>query len=235
MSFRDTLQNLLVLKAKISHKEAKALILSGQVKVNQLVTNTNCKISELDAVWIQSQQIQAAKVFRYYKYYKPVGIECSMRKDDLATLGSTLPLDLKGLQVCGRLDKASEGLLLLTDDGKFLNAITQPGKLHWKTYLIELENEVNTFLIETFEQGMILNGQQTLVANVKVIGTHRLEVQLQEGRNKQIRRMSFAAGNYVTKLQRIAIGEIHLGNLVAHQFAQLEGAELNFVRKFVSI
>lgn len=225
----------MVVKVGLSHKQAKAAIENGEVHVQGKLQNCNCEVLETHEVVYKGQIIQIPKTYKYYKYYKPLGIECSMRLDDKDALGLNLPEQLKGLQVCGRLDKASEGLLIFTDDGKFLNKITSPGKLVWKTYLVCLESEVNELLIKIFEQGMMLNEQLTLAAKVRKINSLTIEVKLQEGKNKQIRRMCFKAGNFVTKLIRTSIGEIELNNLESGFFETLTTQELEFVRKIVSI
>jgi pseudouridine synthase len=235
LSFRNKLQNLLVVKVGLSHKQAKAAIENGEVHVQGKLQNCNCEVLETHEVVYKGQIIQIPKTYKYYKYYKPLGIECSMRTDDKDALGLNLPEQLKGLQVCGRLDKASEGLLIFTDDGKFLNKITSPRKSIWKTYLVWLESEVDEKIVQVFEKGIILQRNQTLPAKVKIINSHVLEIGLQEGRNKQIRRMSFEAGNFVTKLIRTSIGEIELNNLESGFFETLTTQELEFVRKIVSI
>ncbi len=225
----------MVVKVGLSHKQAKAAIENREVHVQGKLQNCNCEVLETHEVVYKGQIIQISKSYKYYKYYKPLGIECSMRTDDKDALGLNLPEQLKGLQVCGRLDKASEGLLIFTDDGKFLNKISSPGKSIWKTYLVWLESEVDETLIRIFEQGILLNGYQTLPAKVRKINSHTIEVKLQEGRNKQIRRMCFAAGNFVTKLIRTSIGEIELNHLESGFFEILTTEELEFVRKIVSI
>lgn len=235
MSFRNKLQNLLVVKAKLSHKQAKLAIENGEVLKNGTPVFSNEEVLETDEICHLQYLIQKAKQYVYYKYNKPVGMECSMRLDSAEALGLNLAKPLKGLQVCGRLDKASEGLLVLTNDGRFIKKITSPGKLYWKTYEVWLEQDVTEEFICQFETGIALQGKLTMPAKLSPIGNNRIEIKLQEGRNKQIRRMCFALGNYVTKLRRIGIGEIELGNLGIGEYELLNEMEIAFVRKFLSI
>jgi pseudouridine synthase len=235
LSFRNKLQNFLVVRLGISHKEAKELIINGRVSVNGIATIDNLPICELDEVILNEEVLQYPREYRYIKYYKPVGIECSMRLDAADTLGNTLPNNLKGLQVCGRLDKASEGLLLLTDHGKLIQQLTHPLKGIWKTYEVFFESEITDEFIKQFELGIEVGGILTKPTKVKKIGLNQLEIKLQEGRNKQIRRMSFSLNNYVTKLKRLMIGDINLGSLAIGDYAALSDEETRFVRKLLSI
>lgn len=225
----------MVVRLGISHKEAKELIINGRVSVNGIATFDNLPICELDEVILNEEVLQYPREYRYIKYYKPVGIECSMRLDAADTLGNTLPKNLKGLQVCGRLDKASEGLLLLTDHGKIIQQLTHPLKGIWKTYEVFFESEITDEFIKQFELGIEVGGILTKPAKVKKIGLNQLEIKLQEGRNKQIRRMSFSLNNYVTKLKRLMIGDINLGSLAIGDYAALSDEETRFVRKLLSI
>ncbi len=235
MSFRNKLQNFLVVTLGVSHKEAKGFIATGSVLINGKIAQENLPISEFDEVILNEKLIQHPKKYRYIKYHKAIGVECSMRLDAADTLGNILPEQLQGLQVCGRLDKASEGLLLLTDHGKLLQQLTHPQKGIWKTYEVWFESEITDDFIKEFEAGVYVGGQLTKPAKIKKLGLNQLEIQLQEGRNKQIRRMSFSLKNYVTQLKRTKIGEINLGNLDSGTYAELSEEEASFVRKLLSI
>lgn len=230
MSFRQRIHYFLVHSLDLSNQTAKDLINSGELSVNGIAIVENSILGTYDVVTYKDEVIYPTKQFSYFAYYKPIGVECSLRKDQEDTLGNVLPEPLQNLGYCGRLDKASEGLMLLTDDGHAIRLLTQPGKAIWKRYEVHLEKPVDEPLLKLFEMGTLLNGKQSLPARVKKLGSHQLEIFLQEGRNKQIRRMCFMGGNYVCSLKRTHIGNIQLGNLQPMEFRILTDDELLFIR-----
>jgi 23S rRNA pseudouridine2604 synthase len=235
VSFRHRVQYFLVHTLGLSNQEAKQIISTGALSLNGKVIFDNTVLSVYDEVIYKGEVIHPTKQYVYYAYHKPIGIECSMRKDVEDTLGSVLPEALQTLGYCGRLDKASEGLMLLTNDGNAIKCLTQPGKSIWKRYEVSLEKPVDEALLKLFENGTLVEGKMSLPAIVKKLGSHQLEIYLQEGRNKQIRRICFSGGNYVLSLKRTSIGNIHLGNLQPMKFRLLTREELVFIRKLSSI
>jgi 23S rRNA pseudouridine2457 synthase len=140
-------------------------------------------------------------------------------------------INTKGVYSAGRLDRDSEGLVVLTDDGRLQQRITHPGKKTWKTYWVQVEGMPADHAIEQLKQGLLLNDGPTLPAKVRKIAspdlwkrnppirfrakipTQWLEIGLQEGRNRQIRRMTAAVGHPTLRLVRIAIGPWRLKRL----------------------
>lgn len=235
MSFRQRLTYLLVHSLNISHKEAKALIQENKVSVNGIQAQDNVLLHPYDEIWVNGVCVRPEKPYLYYAYYKPIGVECSMRGNAGDSLMAVLPNELRHLNFCGRLDKASEGLLLLTNDGYLVKALTTPAKYLWKTYEVGLEQQVTPQLINGFRQGMLLNHKPTLPAKINQVGPKQVEIALQEGRNKQIRRMCFALGNFVTKLKRTAIGSIYLGQMEVGEYRVLSLEEVVLLRKEAAI
>ena len=235
MSFRQRIHFFLVHTLGSSNQEAKEIISSGALSLNGKVIFDNTVLGIYDEVIYKEEVIHPTKQFVYYAYHKPIGIECSMRKDVKDTLGSVLPEALQTLGYCGRLDKASEGLMLFTNDGNAIRRLTRPGKSIWKRYEVKLEKPVDEALLKLFETGTLVEGKMSLPARVKKLGSHQLAIFLQEGRNKQIRRMCFTGGNYVCSLKRTDIGTIQLGQLKPLEFRTLTQEEMEFIRNIVGV
>lgn len=155
-------------------------------------------------------------------------------------------VDVAGVYAAGRLDYDSEGLLLLTSDGKLAHRITHPRYKLPKIYLAQVENIPAEDALEQLRRGVIVKGQRTRPAEVRLlrpepeifprfppirsrksIPTAWLEITLREGRKRQVRRMTAAVGHPTLRLIRIAIGPIRLGDLSPGQWRDLSGAELS--------
>ena len=149
-------------------------------------------------------------------------------------------IDTKGVYAAGRLDRDSEGLVLLTDDGKLQHRLTSPGKKTWKTYWVQVEGIADDQAIERLEKGVVLKDGPTLPARVKKIAapelwprnppvryrasipTQWLEISLQEGRNRQVRRMTACVGHPTLRLVRVAMGRWKLKRLKPGEWLTVE-------------
>jgi len=169
-------------------------------------------------------------------FNKPYGVLCQFTDEDgRETLKDYI--DIPNIYAAGRLDKDSEGLLLLTDDGKLNNKLTNPKNKSYKTYLVQVENEISDEQIKQLEQGVMLKDGMTLPAIVKKIEqpnwlwnrvppirerknipTSFILISIKEGRNRQVRRMSAAVGCPTLRLIRTDIGEYKLDNLRSGEY-----------------
>ncbi|KHF26092.1 ribosomal large subunit pseudouridine synthase E [Solemya velum gill symbiont] len=170
-------------------------------------------------------------------FNKPYGVLCQFRySDGRPTLADFI--DIPGVYAAGRLDRDSEGLLLLTDDGKLQNRITAPGKKTWKRYLVQVDGEISDDAVARLRSGVTLKDGKTRPAKVekvaepeslwprdppirvrKNIPTSWVEISIREGKNRQIRRMTAAVGFPTLRLIRVQIGEWKLGDLQPGKFS----------------
>ncbi|HKP94838.1 MAG TPA: pseudouridine synthase [Fibrobacteria bacterium] len=173
----------------------------------------------------------------YLLLHKPAGY-VTTRSDELGreTVYDLLPPDPPGgwLFPVGRLDKDSEGLLLMTDDGEWANLLTDPAFHVEKIYRVKLDGKPLEEELQRFRAGILLDGSATLPARAEAEGGGWCRVGITEGRNRQIRRMFHALGYKVKRLVRVAIGPLELGGLKAGRSRRLTREEVDALRRAAS-
>ncbi len=224
MKFRFKLQYQLVKILGVSNKEAQKLIADGVIRINQLIVKENSEVNETDAIFLNGKCIREAKKLYYVAYYKPRGIETTLNKEIINNLHTVLNLDFDYFPV-GRLDKESEGLLLLTNDGNLYNKLIDKQNNIPKTYLVEVNMEISDSLLPFLEKGVEIMGKRTLPCKTKQVNSTSFEITLVEGLNRQIRRMCYKAGYEVTKLKRTSLAGIPL-DIQQNQYRQLTESEI---------
>ncbi len=191
-----------------------------------------------DRIEVQGQTIKAAKKI-YLKMNKPRGIITSAADEKgRNTVYSLLPADLNWLAPVGRLDKASEGLLLFTNDSEWGAQISDPEAHLDKTYHVQIHTQAEPQLPETLERGVETERGEVLgCKSARVLRTGKknswLEIVLDEGKNRHIRRMLDALGVEVLRLVRVAIGPLPLGDLPKGVHRMLTSAELESLNRAV--
>lgn len=220
-----------------SKKEAFRLVESGRVSVNSKVVNSLDYFydTKRDVLFLDGKIIKNVQDKIYLLFNKPRGIETT--KENILKFLSEFEVDVrKTIFPVGRLDKDSEGLLILTNDGKLAELILEPVEDVEKTYLIKVERELSdsdlTGLANGIEIQMEENGKKfsyetkpckiSKVENVDSINGLIYEIKISEGKKRQIRRMLEAVGNKVIDLKRISIGKIELGDLKSGSFMKVE-------------
>ena len=197
-----------------SRREAEKLMLEGKVLVNgKVVRELGTQIDPTkDVVKVESSKSESSKGKITVIVNKPRGIVCSKSSEEGETIFELLP-QCKDLNIVGRLDKTSEGLLMLTNDGVVARRVTGEEHSMEKEYEVNVREKVNPSKLKFFDRGMILEDGPTLPAKTRMLDNHSFRVILREGRKHQIRRMCEKLHLTVTRLKRIRIGPITLDNL----------------------
>lgn len=232
MIFRRKLQYLLVKKLGISNKLAHEFIVNGNVRVNERVVRENCLVLEEDEVYCEDKLVKEKSVFHYIAFYKPRGIETTLNTgipDNLLTVFQ-FP---ERLFPVGRLDKDSEGLLLLTNDGGIMNKVSGGWFDKEKAYEVKVDKPVSEEFILAMSSGISILGKITRPAVLKKLNENAFSIVLTEGMNRQIRRMCYKLGYEVIGLKRTRIIHIELGNLEPGQFRKLNEKETEELKKLV--
>ncbi|WP_276861897.1 pseudouridine synthase [Anaerococcus tetradius] len=217
-----------------SRRKADELIKNGLVKVNnKIIKEPGIDVKENDLVEVDGQILEIEDKF-YLKLYKPVGfITSNFDPYNDKDLNNLLDLD-KRFFAAGRLDKDSEGLLIITNDGDFTNEIIHPSKKLDKTYIVKVSKLLTNKEIRLFEEGLdIGNGEVTSDSKIVLIDkkTKKYKVTIHQGYNRQIRRMFEYFSSTVINLKRISIGPIQLSDMKPYERRKFTAKELEFVKQ----
>lgn len=235
------IQKLLADAGYCSRRKAEALISAGKVKLNGHPVKLGDKATYQDLITISGERVYLSrkKNYRYLMMYKPRGYVTTTSDE----LERRCVMDLLGDDIeervypVGRLDKDSEGLLLLTNDGNFANGIMHPSRHISKTYRVTVRPDVSEEQLVKLASGIELDGRKTLPANVVVKtrepGRVVLLMTIKEGRNRQIRRMCEALGLEVARLRRVSVGPLKLGMMKPGTYRDLTAEELRAIRNAI--
>lgn len=219
---------------QISNKAADSLILNGEIKVNQVCIKENIIVNIFDEVTFEQQLIYPTSKPLFYKLYKPVGVECTMNPAIEHNLKAFLP-DNEPLFHIGRLDKASEGLLILTNIGQIHDPLLRRSSTPvWKKYYVAVDKNIQEDWLVQMQSGVTIMGQLTLPCKIEPISANTFYIWLNQGLNRQIRRMCQLFGLTVTQLLRLEIGGIQLGNMQSAELLPLNNLEVNYLRQLVN-
>lgn len=215
----------LALTGKATRREADTLIEKGLVFLNDKRVSLGQKVEEGDTVEIRGQ---GAKHYIYLAFNKPKDIITLATEPGEKDSISFLPSDMKRLRLfpLGRLDKASSGLLLLTNDGRLTDRLLNPIYDHAKTYDVTTKSPLRPSFATHMSAGVDIEGYITKPTHVEVVGEDRFKIVLTEGKKHQIRRMVVAMHNEVKDLRRTSIMNISLGKLKPGEYRRLRDKEL---------
>lgn len=212
-----------------SRRQAETFILKGMVLVNGERAEITTPVGERDVVLFEGKPVQLIPDTRTILFHKPRGVICTTSEKERPNLQDCLQLTER-LYPIGRLDKDSEGLLLLTNDGDLALKLTHPRYEHEKEYEVTVAQKIAGESISQLAQGIELEDGPTLPAKVILKGPCTFRIVLKEGRNRQIRRMCEALGLRVKKLIRLRSGSLNLDVKVG-EFRDLSPSELERLLK----
>ena len=214
------LQKYLAMCGVASRRAAEQLIVEGRVTVNgKVITQQGTKVTSKDKVLVDGKPVQVEKKKYYIMMNKPTGYICAVTDDrERPCVVDILKDDVPArIFPVGRLDYDTSGLLLLTNDGDFMQKLTHPSYEVWKTYRAVVKGVPNEKNVEEFAAGIMLEDGRTEPAVLDVVGYKGknaiAEISIKEGKNRQVRRMMQAIGHPVLSLERISIAALELGNL----------------------
>ncbi|KGF04166.1 pseudouridine synthase [Anaerococcus lactolyticus] len=215
-----------------SRRKADELILKGKVKINdEVILEPGIDVCDDDRVEVEGKVLSIEKKF-YIKLYKPVGfITSNFDPYNEKDLNDLVDID-KRFFAAGRLDKDSEGLLIITNDGEFTNNLIHPKYKLDKEYIVKVDKKLKDYQEKQFAQGLDLgNGEKTSDAKIEYLENNTYRVIIHQGYNRQIRRMFKVFGIKVVSLKRIRIGKISLSNLKEKEYRYFNEEELKFVEE----
>jgi 23S rRNA pseudouridine2604 synthase len=211
----------------ISNDVADKMIHEGRVRVNGKVEPRTYRLEFWEEISVDGKVIREGKKFSYVKFYKPRGIECTLNPDIENNLLTAFHFPERLFPV-GRLDKESEGLLLLTDDGRIFNHVALDTQDKEKEYHVSLDKTVDDHFLQRMGEGVEIMGKLTRPAKIWRDDKNEcaFHIILTQGLNRQIRRMCYKLGYEVTRLVRVRIVNITLGDLQAGEWRTLSEDEM---------
>ena len=215
-----------------SRREADKMIQEGRVKINGASTQLGNRVFEGDSVQIDGKDLQARPETIYIAFNKPIGIVCTTdlkeRKNIIEYISHP-----ERLFPIGRLDKPSQGLIFLTNDGDIVNKILRAGNQHEKEYIVTVNKSIHPSFIQQMSNGIPILGTVTKKCRVEQFNKRTFKIILTQGLNRQIRRMCTYLNYEVTALKRVRIMNVQLGNLKIGQWRALTATEMRQIQQLI--
>lgn len=218
-----------------SRREADRLIDAGRVLLNNEIAVTGNRYREGDEVVVDGSIVKPANKEKMVilAFNKPIGITTTTDENIRGNIINYINYP-KRIFPIGRLDKDSEGLIFLTNNGDIVNKILRSGNQHEKEYLVRVDKNIDGSFLRNMSEGVRIDGVKTLPCRVKQTGKHSFNIILVQGLNRQIRKMCEALGYKVTALQRIRIMGITIGKIAIGKWRYLSEPETESLLKAVS-
>lgn len=220
-------------KGICSRREADKLIEQKRVTINGIIAETGSKVTEKDEIKLDGKLLNKREECIYIALNKPTGITCTTEKKVDGNIVDFINHP-KRIFPIGRLDKDSEGLIFLTNDGDIVNKILRAGNNHEKEYVVTVDKPITSKFINGMTSGVPILNTITNPCKVKKEGSHVFRIILTQGLNRQIRRMCEYFGYTVLKLKRVRIMNVTLGSLPTGKWRYLTLDELKTINALVS-
>ncbi|KZN69355.1 23S rRNA pseudouridine(2604) synthase RluF [Pseudoalteromonas luteoviolacea] len=208
-----------------SRREADTFISEGRVSVNGQVAEMGLKVTDNDEVLIDNKPLKAKPKRVYIAYNKPVGVTCTTERKIKSNIVSAINYPERIFPI-GRLDRPSEGLIFLTNEGDIVNKILRAGNNHEKEYVVTVDKPIDDNFIKGMRSGVPILGTVTKKCVVKKNGPKKFTIVLTQGLNRQIRRMCEYFGYEVDTLKRVRIMNVNLNGLRPGQWRHLSENEM---------
>ncbi len=217
-----------------SRREADRLVEEGHVLINGVPAENGAKVGERDVVTVNGKKVSGADPKVYLAFYKPAGIECTAQKEVENNLMDFIDYPIR-VTYCGRLDKDSEGLLLLSNDGDLMQALMRGANAHEREYLVRVDKKLTDEFISSMEKGVFIPDLKTTTrkCSIRKISDVTFTITLTQGLNRQIRRMCRVFDYHVRFLKRVRIENIQLGDMESGSYRELEREELSELKRRV--
>ncbi len=216
-----------------SRREAEKLIVDGKVTINGKPTQLGNRVTEGDVVKISGKLLQVKPKTLYIALNKPIGIVCTTDSKESKNIVKFINHPERLFPI-GRLDKPSEGLIFLTNDGDIVNKILRAGNNHEKEYIVTVYQKITPDFIQKMGQGIPILGTLSKKCLVEKLTDFTFRIILTQGLNRQIRRMCEYLEYDVTKLKRTRIMNVNLGNLEVGQWRELTSEEMHQINNMIS-
>jgi 23S rRNA pseudouridine2604 synthase len=215
-----------------SRREADKFIAEGRVKLNGVIAQKGNRVRPTDIVLLNNKPLSAKPAAIYIALNKPQGITSTTNRNDKTNIIDFLQFPSRLFPI-GRLDKLSDGLIFLTNDGDIVNKILRAGNQHEKEYVVTVNKPINEVFLRNMRKGVPILGTMTLPCVVEREGAQRFRIILTQGLNRQIRRMCETLGYEVKTLTRVRIMNIALQNLKVGEWRYLSGSEIKKIKQLV--
>ncbi len=219
-------------KGLCSRREADKWIEAGRLKINGVVAQKGNRVLPSDLVLLDDKRISKAPKAVYIALNKPRGIVSTTDTRESKNIVDFINYKERLFHV-GRLDKASEGLIFMTNNGDIVNKILRAGNAHEKEYIVRVDRPLNKGFIERMGGGIPILGTKTLPCEVEQLDKKKFKIILKQGLNRQIRRMCEYLGYEVKSLKRVRIMHIRLGNLRVGQWRHFTKEEVREMMKLI--